>query len=314
MSRAKTVTRRSRPTRAPGPDRRRPRSRGSAISARLIGVAVGAVAIVSSVLWFTRPDAPPQGSSSAYVGGDLHSFVAAPGNPSLLFTGGHQAVSMSKDGGRTWAAVESFQDADAMGWAVLDDGIWVGGHPGLEVSTDGGRSFEPSNDGLPATDIHALGGTGSILYAASPATGFLVSDDAGAHWEVRNPTVGQGFMGALLVDPSNPEHIVAPDMRAGAVQSIDGGRNWSVLGGVPGAMWVSWDPTNLDQIVVSGSGSAAMSRDGGDTWEPVDVSPGSSVVQIDPADPATWYAAALSDDGTVTVSISSDRGATWDPL
>lgn len=275
---------------------------------------IAAVTFAGAVLWLNRPDGSRQYPSAAYVGGDLHSFVAVPGKPGLLFTGGHQAVSVSEDSGRSWSAVESLQDADAMGWAVLDAGIWVGGHPGLELSTDGGRTFAPRDGGLPATDIHALGGTGSTLYAASPAAGFLASSDAGTTWEVRNPTVGQSFMGALLVDPSDPDHIVAPDMRAGAVQSLDGGRNWTALGGVPGAMWVSWDPANLDQIVVSGLSSTAVSRDGGASWEPVDAPPGSSLVQIDPADPATWYAASLSEDGTVAVSVSSDGGRTWDPL
>lgn len=275
---------------------------------------IAAVALAGAVLWLNRPDGSRPDPSPAYVGGDLHSFVAVPGKPGLLFTGGHQAVSVSEDGARSWSAVESLQDADAMGWAVLDAGIWVGGHPGLEVSTDGGRSFEPRNDGLPATDIHALGGTGSMLFAASPAAGFLASSDAGTTWEVRNRTVGQSFMGALLVDPSNPEHIIAPDMRAGAVQSLDGGRNWTALGGVPGAMWVSWDPANRDQIVVSGLGAAAMSGDGGASWESLDVPPGSSIVQIDPTNPETWYSAALTEDDAVAVSVSSDGGTTWDPL
>ena len=314
MPKAKAVTRKSRPTLAPRSDRGRPRSKRSFNSLWLVGGAVGAVAIASTIFWLNRPDVARQDSSSPYVGGDLHSFVAAPVEPGLLFVGGHQAVSVSKDGGLTWTAVESLHGADAMGWAVLDAGIWVGGHPGLEVSTDGGRSFEPRNDGLPATDIHALGGTGSMLFAASPAAGFLASSDAGTTWEVRNPTVGQSFMGALLVDPSNPDHIVAPDSRAGAVQSLDGGRNWTVLGGVPGAMWVSWDPADLDRIVVSGLGAAAMSGDGGATWEPLDVPPGSSIVQIDPTDRETWYAAALTEDGAVAVSVSSDGGTTWDPL
>jgi photosystem II stability/assembly factor-like uncharacterized protein len=273
------------------------------------------IAVVAVASWLTGRGGNGQETGSApFVGGDLHSFVVSSENPNLLFTGGHGAVSASTDGGRTWSSVDTLQDADAMGWAFLDGAIWIGGHPGLEVSTNDGRSFEPRNDGLPATDIHALGGSGGTLYAASPGAGFLASTDGGASWEVRNAGVGQGFMGAILVDPSDVERIVAPDMSAGAAESLDGGRTWRALGGVSGAMWVSWDPTNPDHLIVTGPGTAAASLDSGKTWAPVALPAGASLVQIDPNDPRISYAAALSEDGTVSVSVSSDGGSTWTPL
>lgn len=271
--------------------------------------------VIAVVVWMNRPGASETaGGSAPFTGGDLHSLISVPGEAGRLYVGGHQAVSVSSDGGATWAPVESLDDADAMGWAFLDGAIWVGGHPGLEVSTDGGQTFEQRNDGLPDTDIHALGGMGSTLYAASPAAGFLASPDGGSTWEIRNPDVGQSFMGAMLVDPSNPDRIVAPDMGAGAVESSDGGRTWRALGGVPGAMWVSWDPADIDVIVVTGNGTAALSRDAGASWRALPIPAGASIVQIDANDPSRWYAAALTEDGTVAVSRSTDGGSTWTPL
>jgi len=278
----------------------------------IVGVAAVAVAVL---VWMNRPGASETSVASApFTGGDLHSLVSVPGETGHLYVGGHQAVSSSTDGGATWAQVESLRDADAMGWAFLDGAIWMGGHPGLRVSTDGGQTFEQRNDGLPATDIHALGGEGSTLYAASPAAGFLASPDGGSTWEVRNPDVGQNFMGAMLVDPSHPDRVVAPDMGAGAVESTDGGRTWRVLGGIQGAMWVSWDPADTDTIVVTGSGAAAVSQDAGASWQALPIPAGTSIVQIDANDPDTWYAAAWADDGTVDVSRSTDGGSTWTPL
>jgi photosystem II stability/assembly factor-like uncharacterized protein len=267
----------------------------------LIGAAIVAL---GATLWMNRSDGPTTGSAP-FVGGDFHSFVAVPEGSAALYAGGHEAVSASSDDGRTWSDVESLRDADAMGWAFLDGSIWVGGHPGLEASTDGGQSFQSRNDGLPATDIHALGGTGSLLYAASPAAGFLASTDEGTTWEIRNPGVGQSFMGAILVDPADPDRVVAPDMSAGAVETTDGGRTWRVLGG---------DPTDTDRIVVSATGVAALTDDGGATWTSLDVPADVSIVQIEPDDPDTWYAAAWSQDGTVDVNTSTDGGSTWTPL
>jgi photosystem II stability/assembly factor-like uncharacterized protein len=267
---------------------------------------VAAAAVAVFVVVSQREEANDPGSP--VVGGDLHSLVTADGT--TLYVGGHQAVSTSTDGGQTWSRVSSLDDADAMGWAFLDDSIWMGGHPGLSVSTDGGSTFTQHNEGLPATDIHALGGTGELLYAASPAAGFIASEDGGTTWEVRNPQVGQSFMGHILVDPNDADHAIAPDMQVGAAETTDGGLTWHALGGVPGAMWVSWDPNDVRHIVVSGSGAAAASTDGGATWNPIPIPDGVMVVEIDPSDPGRLYGAAHEGD-EARIWVSEDSGGSW---
>jgi photosystem II stability/assembly factor-like uncharacterized protein len=251
------------------------------------------------------------GSGEApFVGGDLHSLVVDPNGTDRLYVGGHEGVAVSGDGGTSWRQVESLSGADAMGWAFAGDQVLVGGHPGLFVSEDGGRTFEMRNEGLPATDIHALGAGEGVIYGASPAAGVFASTDDGQTWEVRTGEVGRAFMGRILVDPEDPDHVIAPDMEAGGAESTDGGRSWRALGGVGGAMWVTWDPGNTDHLIVSGMGEAAESTDGGATWRPVDVPEGASVVEMDPTDPATLYAGAL--DGTeAVIFVSTDGGASW---
>jgi photosystem II stability/assembly factor-like uncharacterized protein len=237
-------------------------------------------------------------------------LVADPANPARLFVGGHHGVASSPDGGKTWRPVDSLEGADAMGWAFSAERVLVGGHPGLFVSGDGGRTFEHHNEGLPATDIHALGAGDGVIYAASPQLGVFASLDGGQTWEVRTQEAGFSFMGAILADPEDPEHLVAPDMRAGAVESTDGGRTWRALGGVPGAMWVSWDPEDTRHIVVSATGQAAATTDGGRTWDPLEVPAGASLVEMSPQNPRTLYAAVHEGDAAV-VWVSRDGGATW---
>jgi photosystem II stability/assembly factor-like uncharacterized protein len=296
--------------RTPTPRRagRRPPARHRS-NRTLAGLVVAGLGVVAAIM-LTRADTGPSSSGRPFVGGDLHSLVMAPAATSLLYVGGHEGVAVSADGGRSWRQIVSLDGADAMGWAFTDDGALVGGHPGLFVSDDGGRTFRQNNEGLPATDIHALGSGAGVIYAASPQLGVFASTDGGASWEVRNDQIGQAFMGSILVDPGDPDHLVAPDMQAGAVQSSDGGRSWSVLGGVPGAMWVSWDPADTDRIVVSGMGQAALTRDGGQTWAQLAVPEGASVVEIDANDPDMLYAGVL--EGTeAVVWISRDGGSTW---
>jgi photosystem II stability/assembly factor-like uncharacterized protein len=251
------------------------------------------------------------GSGEApFVGGDLHSLVADPAAAGRLYVGGHEGVAVSANGGRSWQPVESLSGADAMGWAFAGDQVLVGGHPGLFASDDGGRTFQMRNEGLPATDVHALGAGEGVIYGASPAAGVFASTDGGTTWQLRTGEVGHSFMGQILVDPEDPDHLIAPDMEAGAAESTDGGRTWRALGGVGGAMWVTWDPGNTGHLIVSGMGEAAESTDGGASWRPTPVPQGASVVEMDPRDPAVLYAGTL--DGTqAMISVSWDGGASW---
>ena len=296
---------RASPRRRGRPPAARHRSRRTLVTV-LVVVGLGAAAALA----LSRAGTDPSSPGRPFVGGDLHSLVMAPAATSRLYVGGHEGVGVSTDGGRSWRQIESLAGADAMGWAFTDEGTLVGGHPGLFVSVDGGQSFRQDNEGLPATDIHALGSGEGVIYAASPQLGVFASTDSGVSWEVRTDQVGQAFMGSILVDPRDPDHLVAPDMRAGAVQSSDGGRSWSVLGGVPGAMWVSWDPADTDRVVVSGMGQASLTRDAGRTWARLPVPDGASVVEIDANDPDTLYAGVLEETEAV-VWISRDGGSTW---
>ena len=247
--------------------------------------------------------------SDPVVGSDLHSLVVHPDDPETLYIGSHEGVSISTDGGKTWNEVESLKDADAMGWGFIDEEILVGGHPGLSVSTDAGRSFEQRNDGLPSTDVHALGAGQNLMYAGLAGAGLFASSD-GESWVRRSRDFGGGFMGRIQIDPEDSEHLLAPDMQGGAMESTDGGRSWVALGGVQGAMWVSWAPDDTDHIVPTGLGSSAESIDGGETWEPMEIPAGVSIVEFSPHDPQILYAGVLKAP-TAQVFVSYDAGETW---
>ncbi|MBA3430970.1 MAG: hypothetical protein H0U16_05755 [Actinobacteria bacterium] len=300
-------------TASPRGSRRRPDgNRGARIAAVLIGVGILTVGA-----WMLSSGEDKQASPNAgapFVGGDLHSLAVNPQKTSEVFIGGHQGVAVSGDSGQAWKQVETLDNADAMGWAFLGDRIYVGGHPGLYVSEDRGRTFEQRNERLPATDIHSLGAGDSIIYAASPAAGVFASSDGGSSWEMRTDQAGQSFMGPILVDPNNPNRVVASDMANGAVESRDGGRTWRALDGVGGAMWVTWDAEDTDHLVVSGMDRAAESSDGGKTWAPIEVPQGVSVVEMNPEDPDELLAGGLLDNGNAKVWISRARGGSWAEL
>lgn len=289
--------------------RRREAQRRKARQRLVVGaLIIAAIAVV--VFLSTRPEAPQGPAATALTGGDFHSLVVDPDNPERLFAGGHQAVSVSTDGGASWREISSLKDADAMGWAFVEGEILVGGHPGISVSTDGGKTFRQDNSGLPNTDVHALGGGGGVIYAASPQVGVFASTDGRKTWEVRSRRAGQSFMGRILVDPADPEHILAPDMGGGVAESRDGGRTWNDLGGVRGAMWVSWDPSNPGVIAASGQDGAAISSDGGSSWQPLDLPEGAQMVDLASGGSEVLYAGAHEGE-RVTVFVSRDGGKSW---
>lgn len=285
----------------------------AAVAAAVVVVAAGVVValIATSSDGGGTDDAVAGSTGGGLTGGDFHSIAVDPSNPERIFVGGHQAVSESADGGATWSEIPSLRGADAMGWAFSADSVYLSGHPGLMVSVDGADSFERSNDGLPDTDLHALGGTGDLLYAAGPGVGVSVRSEPDGQWEQRTAQAGQSFFGRILVDPTDPERLIAADAANGVAASVDGGRTWQLLSsGLASATWLSSSGPDGEIIVASGGAGAALSSDGGVTWESLQVPPGASLIELSPDDPDTMYA-GIHDGERVRVSTSNDAGGTW---
>ncbi len=274
-------------------------------------VIAGAAVLVAGGIYLAAQNGDAGGTDSArpYVGGDLHTITAI---DSRLYVGGHDGVAVSTDEGQTWTPVPSLQGADAMGWAQTSSGLLVGGHPGLFTSTDDGTTFAKATGDSQVGDVHALGAAGNTVYLASPQAGLLTSDDGGSTWTRRNSTLSQTFMGNILVDPSDPQHVIAPDMQNGLVASSDGGDTWTVLGGPAGAMSVGWDPTDTQRLIAVGMDGGAISDDGGRTWTDLQLPDATSAATFS-ADGTTLYAAGLDGD-TARVSASTDNGKTWNEL
>jgi hypothetical protein len=271
------------------------------------GVAVVAAGVVALAASGGGTD---EGGVGGLTGGDFHSLAVDPTDPQRVFVGGHQAVSVSSDGGATWEEVDSLRDADAMGWALVGDDVYVSGHPGLNESTDGGRSFERVNQGLPHTDVHAFGGTDEVLYGASPAVGVFAGQVG--DWEVRTEGAGQSFFGRIVVDPADDQHLFAADAAVGVAESHDGGRNWQLLdSGLPAAVWMSRGGDGLEALVASGPEGAVLSTDGGASWDALDLPEGVTLVEAVPGDSDLLYA-GRHNGSRVQVYVSQDGGETWD--
>jgi hypothetical protein len=308
MARARTSSKTASKARRPPPRRQQSWPRRNAV-----WLAVSAVVAVGALALLPRDGgggAGDAGGAGGLTGGDFHSLAVDPADGQRVFVGGHEFVSVSTNGGRTWAEVDSLEGADAMGWAFVGDTVYVSGHPGLNRSTDGGRTFERVNDGLPNTDVHAFGGTADVLYGASPVAGVFASTAGPGDWEIRVPDDGQPFFGRILVDPADAEHLFAADAGAGVAESRDGGRSWQRPDvGLPNATWLSANE-DLTILVASGPAGAARSDDGGRTWQRLSLPDGASLVEIASDDGSHLYAGRHA-GSRVEVLVSRDGGRQW---
>ncbi|MGH9183897.1 MAG: WD40/YVTN/BNR-like repeat-containing protein [Acidimicrobiales bacterium] len=240
--------------RTPGQAERRRPPRRSWLARNRLWVVPVAVVLLGMALWTVTRRGDDSGVAvGGLTGADFHSLAVDPGDPQRVFVGGHQAASVTTDGGRIWSEITSLRDADAMAWAFTSDAVFVSGHPGLSRSTDGGRTFERVNQGLPDTDVHAFGGTATVLYGASPAVGVFASTSGVGTWRSRTTSAGQSFFGRMVVDPADEQHLFAADARAGVAETSDGGRSWRALDtGLSAATWLSATGGGLGALVASG--------------------------------------------------------------
>lgn len=202
----------------------------------------------------------------------------------------------------------------------VDSVAGVNGQPALAyIGTDDGGVWKTSNAGttwFPVTDaVHDIrgitalavapsqpqiiyAGTGSI-FGYQYSSGIWKSSDAGAHWQsagLRNA----GAISALLVDPNNPDLLLAATRgidfqkggERGVFRSTDGGQTWKqVLDAGPesGATGIAWAYDNPQVIFATvaqtyhapgasgfalfrhpGPSALYKSKDEGLTWSRVD--------------------------------------------
>ena len=245
-------------------------------------------------------------NTTTFVGGDIHTLTFTKAG---LFVTGHEAGSLSTDGGMKWKSVPSFQNVDVMAWATTSLGYLAGGHTGLLKSNDGGKNFQRYNFYGKVSDVHSLGAAGKTVYIGSPQVGFLRSADSGKSWKLVNAKIGEGFMGSMLVDPSNVLRVIAPDMTNGLVQTTDSGKTWALFGGPKGVMSVDWNPKNHKEIVALTMGSGALTKDNGKTWSTFSLPMGASAIAFSPTGSKICVAVLAGNRAGIITSL--DSGKTW---
>ena len=204
------------------------------------------------------------------------------------------------------------------------------GPAAIGPSTNFGGGFYGGENAGRITGLASLssGTHAGRVVAATAGGGIWTSDDNGAHWTSRTDTAVTQAMGAVAVDPSNNEHLVAGTGEAnncqdcypgsGILVSNDGGQTWSLQN--PGGVFngvsvgqIAIDPTNSNHEFAATTSGLFVTSDGGTTWaKPSDPSytpldGNISAVVIDPKTPANVYIGG----GPKGLGKSTDGGVHW---
>jgi photosystem II stability/assembly factor-like uncharacterized protein len=232
-----------------------------------------------------------------------------PGNPHILFAAMWEAgrTPWSMTSGGPGSGLYKSTDMGAT-WKKIEGNGWPEGVLGkIGVSVSGG---DPNR-------VYV------ILEALEEKGGVYRSDDGGANW--RQMTDDHRlrhrpwYYTHVTADTKDPETVFV--LNVGLYKSIDGGKNFSPVGGLPHGdhhgMWI--DPHNPRRIINANDGGATISVDGGLTWSRQDNQPTAQFYHVTTDNDFPYRVCGSQQDNTsVCIRSRSDKNgigrAEWDPV
>jgi len=175
----------------------------------------------------------------------------------------------------------------------------------------------------------------NVLYAGTSAGGLWKSTNEGASWMPLTDDQCSLVIGAVAVDPVNPEIVYAATgepseatQGCGVLRSTNGGASWTTFGQnvfttSATQAWAVYNmiidrasagTSNATTVVAATLRGIMRSTNSGQTWAVVTPALTFSDVVQHPTDPNIMYAARVGVQGSATppgLWRSSDRGATW---
>ena len=248
-------------------------------------VAVGATAVIVQRNANKPAPAPAQGLPHTP---DYHSLMVSRTNPQQILLGTHLGIYASSDGGRVWR-FQSLAGKDAMNLARPGGStVWMAGHNVMSRSTDGGKTWQSVRPpGLPSYDVHGFASSsdGTTLYAAVNGRGLYRSTDGGSSFQVVSKEVGGAVFG-LAVRPDGS--LLAADLRQGLLESRDGGTHWTRLLRTQ-VIGLAVNPRDARRIIAAGPGILLSRDGGHTWRQTLQLAQGAGPVAWAPSNPRIAY-------------------------
>jgi photosystem II stability/assembly factor-like uncharacterized protein len=288
-----------------------------------------------------RPIISEYWSGNDDASGRVVGIAPHPTDPATVFIAAASGgVWRTTDGGTIWVPLTDELPTTNSGAIAVDpsnpDVVYLGtgeyqtGSRGAGVfrSADGGDTWDVfAGSSIVGTKVSTL-----LVDPADAATvhvagaGYHRTTDGGASWS--NPL--DGDISGLVLDPTNPQRLMAGRQNDGVYRSLDGGASWDRLGGgLPNdgvnrivLSLAASDPDRVYVAIAQGGGMRGTYRtdDFGDTWTRLDNTPDFASPQawydmyiaVDPADADTVYAGGVSPIyAQAGIIRTTDGGRSW---
>ena len=211
---------------------------------------------------------------------NVESIAIEPANPDVIYAGTWHLPWKTSDGGKTWHNIKAGLIDDSDIFSIIIDParpevVYASACSGIYKSESGGEIFHKI-EGIPfsarRTRVLKQDPANSSVVYAGTTEGLWKTSNAGKNW--RRITTADVIVNDVLVDTSNPEHILLATDRSGVLASDDGG--------------VSFRPSNAG---FAHRQVAALAED--------------------PQDQNTLYVGVVNDKEYGGVFVTHDQGAHW---
>ena len=220
--------------------------------------------------------------------------VMDPSNPNVLIAASYQrrrqpwgfngggagsGIWKTADAGKSWAKLigNGLPDNPIIGRIGLDIARSKPStiYASIEVGASGGTGAGVNDDGTLVQPGQGRGGGGGRGRGQTPPpppdpkkSGIWRSDDSGRTWKfLSNQGDRWMYYSQIRIDPTNPE--IAYQGGAPFFKSVDGGKNWRQIPGIPHsdhhAIWIN--PKDNNHLLLGNDGGLDLSYDQGETWE-----------------------------------------------
>jgi photosystem II stability/assembly factor-like uncharacterized protein len=231
---------------------------------------------------------PYNGTTQLNGNGRLNCIAFNPIDPNIIFVGAPS--------GGVWKTTDN-----GVTWRELSSGLIRLGVSSIVI--------HPTNP-----DIIYIG-TGDRDAGDAPGYGVWRSTDGGQTWTARNTGMGNITVNEVMMDPTNPNRLIAAASNGRIYRTIDGGANWiqsASLGTNPKD--IAFHPTDSNTIYAS-STRFYKSIDGGATFTQIaSVLPTTAqrmAIAVSPNQPNWVYLLAGGSSGLIGVYRSTDSGTNF---
>lgn len=195
---------------------------------------------------------------------------------------------------------------------------------GFWKSTDNGATWAKSISGMTRLGVNSI-----VVHPTTPNTIFIgtgdrdggnvagygvwKSTDGGATWSASNTGMGNRTVYEILMDPTNPNRLIASTNGSRIYRSLDGGATWTFSSTSSAAKDIAFKPGDPNTIYAAGS-TFDVSTDGGVTFvQTTSGVPAASrfAIAVSAAQPSYVYIVGGNGSGLVGVYRSTNSGTSF---